>query len=177
MAPEARGTNEASRRAEKSLTGHTRPFYFSTRLHPDVRVFCAYAFCLWLVFPPSSALRIRRVMQSSITVTRFPGSGFRPWRALCPSWASRPSRASCPFHLRALWWLTGFRGPVMGSVPSRALSSFSSGLLLALKFSSPFRAACTLFSNSLVSFEQCAPCSQILCFLSFAPGSQILHSP
>ena len=96
MAPEARGTNEASRRAEKSLTGHTRPFYFSTRLHPDVRVFCAYAFCLLLVFPPSSALRIRRVMQSSITVTRFPGSGFRPWRALCPSWASRPSRASCP---------------------------------------------------------------------------------
>ena len=35
-----------------------------------------------------------------------------------------------------------------------------------LKFPGLFRAVCTLFSNSLVSFERCAPCSQTLYSLS-----------
>ena len=49
---------------------------------PDVPVshgcFCAYVFFLSLVFPPSIALRICRVMQGSITVMPLPGSGFLP---------------------------------------------------------------------------------------------------
>ena len=36
--------------------------------------------------------------------------------------------------------------------------SLSSGLVLVLKYCSPFRLVCTLFSNSLVSFERFAPC-------------------
>ena len=90
---------------------------------------------------------------------------------------------------------------------SQILYSLSSGLLLVLKVSSPFRAVCALFSNFLVSFEWWfAPCYQNLYSLSsgllpalkipnpfrtvcallldflvsckrFAPCSQFLHSP
>ena len=44
---------------------------------------------------------------------------------------------------------------------SQILYNRSSGLLLVLKFPSPFRPVCSLFSNFLRSSERFAPCSQI----------------
>ena len=49
--------------------------------------------------------------------------------------------------------------------PFRAVFAVSGGLLLVLKFSSLFRAICSLFSISSF-FERFAPCSQLLWFLS-----------
>ena len=145
MAPEARGTNEASRRAENALT--------LTRLHPIVSVspgcFCTYVFFLLLAFflPPSSALRIRRVMHGSITVTRA-------------SRASRPSRASCPRGLppSCPWLAPWFAGSLFFAAlcPSRASSP---GLLPFAAFR-PFMGSLS-FASSLISFHRLA-CSEIL---------------
>ena len=109
--------------------------------------FCAYVFFLLLLFPPS-ALRIRRVMQSSITVTPFPGSGFRRWQA--PALRGLPALhgllPSCPSLAS---WPLPFAGfpPGLGrtSCPSRAPC--------------PSRARCPLRAF-LVSFEWFAPCSE-----------------
>ena len=109
--------------------------------------------------------------------------GFLPSRARCPPRASCPSRlpalrelaalagsllfagslpsAFLPFDSRGLSALRGFAATSRASCPSwtpcssrasclsQALKSLSSGLLLVVKFSSPFRAVCSLFSNSL----------------------------
>ena len=57
---------------------------------------------------------------------------------------------------------------------SQVFLPLSSGLYLVLEFSSLFRAACSLFSNSLLSFERFAPCSQFLYSLrAVCPCSQI----
>ena len=159
MAPEARGTHEASRRAENTVTGHTRLFllYLLTIL-----CCCAYVFfLLLLVFPPSGALRIRRDMQFSITVTPFPDSAFRPWRAPRPSRASCPSRPSAflPFAgslVFASWFLRGLHGlcPILCSL---AFERFAPCSQVLQSFSSNSR----FFSSSLVPFERFAPCSQI----------------
>ena len=131
---------------------------------------CAYVFfLLLLVFPPSGALRIRRDMQGSITVTPFPDSAFRPcglpalpppFAASCPSRPSAflPFAGSLVFRVlvfaRASW-------PVPNSlfISFRAVCSlFSSSpvffkqFAFFLKLPSPFRAVCSLFPNFLVSF-------------------------
>ena len=56
---------------------------------------------------------------------------------------------------------------------SQNLKSFSSGLLLVLKFSSHFRAAGLFTNKTLVPFERFARCSQTLqvCFERFVPSS------
>ena len=68
-----------------------------------------------------------------------------------------PFRAVCSLSSKYLTTLERFAHGVF-----KLSSPFSSSLRHVLKFSSLFRAACPLFSNSLVSFERLAPCSQIL---------------
>ena len=154
------------------MTGYTRPLYFLTGLHPDVPVspgcLCAFVFLLLLVFPLSSALRIRRAaMQGSITVTlsraRASALGglpaFRGLPALHGLPPSCPSRA--PFIRRLCPWQACFRPfgdslsfagflPFAGPLP---LTDFAGSLVsferLVLKFSGPSRVVCSLFSNSL----------------------------
>ena len=137
LAPAARGTNEASRRAENTLTGHTTLFYFLTRLRLDVPVspgcFCAYVFFLLLVCQRPS---ISQGYAGFDHYHAFTGLGLPPFVGSPPfagfPQASRPSRASCP----------------LPSCPSRAACfSLASRPL-------PFA--------SLVSFERFAPCSEIL---------------
>ena len=142
MAPEARGTNEASRRAENALT--------LTRLHPIVPVspgcFCAYVFFLLLAFlPPSSALRIRRVVQGchAFPLRRLSAlRGLPALRAPLLRGLSRHELAvlrcpSCPSRLPGLRELSVLRG-------------------LAARRGLP------AFAGSLVCCEQFAPCSEIL---------------
>ena len=136
-------------------------------------------------------------MQGSITVTPLPSTarasalgglppfaGFLPFGTCCLPALRRLS----PLHgLPVLRGLPALRGlsdilpftcslPLAGFGPSRArcpcsqiLLSFSSNLLLFLQFPSSFRAACSLFSNSLVSFERVFSvfCPfRVVCFLS-----------
>ena len=141
MVPEARGTNEASRRAENTLitlTGHTKLFLLldnaSSRRAGNDRVFLRVFFVL-LVFPPSKsrALRNRRVVHVGFDDCHaFPGLGLPPLAgsppfagslplAACPSRAPCPSRAFGPSPARCPSW-----------VPCPSLQSLSS----VLKFSS-----------------------------------------
>ena len=84
MGPEAIGTNEASRRAENTLTGHTRLFLFldkaSSRRAGIARVFLRLCVLSVACFSSKQSPSNSQIMQGSITVTQFPGSGFRPWR-------------------------------------------------------------------------------------------------
>ena len=220
MALEARGTHEASRRAENTLTGHTRLFCFLTRLYPDVYLtgvsvlmcsLCCLFFLQAVPFVFAAFCRVRSLSRLSL-VRGLPAVRGLPLRRLpalhglppsCPSRAAWFSRAPCFLRLPGLCHsrasrpglpaLLSARGlaahrrlPALRGLPSlfRAVSlfvlkilqslssswllvlkfsihSFSRGLLLFVRFSSLFRAVCSLFPKSLVSFERLAPCSLI----------------
>ena len=114
-------------------------------------------------------LRIRRVVQGSITA--FPGLWLPPCpsRTPCPLRAFAASRLSSPF--RAVCSLFSNSRVFRATCSfSKIPQSLSSGLLVILKTSSLVRLVRSLFSNSLVScqrfalysvsFERLAPCSQ-----------------
>ena len=217
MAPEARGTSEASRRAENTLTGHTRLFLLlgkaSSRSAGIARVFLRLCVLSVACFSSKQCPSKSQRYAGFDHCHAFHGLGLPPLvGSLGPrrSRASRPSRASCPSRPSAFLPLVirGLSGrplcaspwapcpsrafapswahcPSRASCPSRALSSLSSGLLLVLKFSSPFRAVCSMFSDYLfVRFRAQlsglfrATCSffsnSLVLFERFAPGSQIL---
>ena len=163
-----------------------------TRLHADVPVspgcFCAYVFFLLLVFPQSSALRVRSL--SRLSRARASAQGGLPalrrlpaLRGPCPCWTSCPSLALLLSALRGLAALRGLPcagvRPSMGSLSFAAFLPFAGSLPLAdflhwcpLRAFGPSRgfyslsSVCCLFSNSLVSFERFAPCLQSLSSLS-----------
>ena len=127
--PETRGTNEASRRAENTLTGHT------------------WLFLLLLDKASSRRAGIARVCLRLCVLS-----------VACFSSRQHPSNSQ---GCAGFAWASA-----LGGLP--ALHGLNA---LRLHFSSLFRAVCSLFCtslvsferfNSLVSFERCAPCSAIL---------------
>ena len=159
------------------MTGHTiRPFYFLTRLHPDVPVLRGGFLRFYVLSAACFAYKQRASNSHGYAGFdrrhAFPGSGFRPWRAphpsagfppfesflpdSCPSRAFAPSWAPCPLRARP-----------RTSCPSRA--PCTSRVL------GPSQDHCPSRRPALVSFERFAPCSQTLytfVFERFVPCSQ-----
>ena len=194
MAPEAKGTNEASRKAENPLTGHTNAVTSSRRALARCPSRAPRRLLAVRVLQAPRRLAALHVLSSRAVCSLFSNSLFC-FERLAPVF----SNSLAPFRAVLFLILKFFSVPrvvcslkfpsplavcffvsisLMSYKRFAPVLSLSSGSLLCFKFRSLFQAVCSLFLKLLSPFG--AVCSLLSNFLAsfawFAPCSQILQS-